>query len=102
MSFGLKNTLSEFQNIMNDIFNPFVHFIIVYINDVLVYSNSIDQYFKYLTQFHKIVKLNGIVLSKSKMNLVQTNIKYLGHEIESCLLDQFKELSNFLVNFVMN
>ena len=36
MAFGLKNALSEFQNIMNDIFNSFSHFTIVYINDILV------------------------------------------------------------------
>ena len=44
MPFGLKNAPSEFQNIMNDIFNPFIHFTIVYIDDVLVYSNSIDEH----------------------------------------------------------
>jgi len=37
MPFGLKNAPSEFQNIMNDIFNSFSHFTNVYIDDVLVY-----------------------------------------------------------------
>ena len=44
MPFGLKNSPSEFQNIMNDIFNSFNHFTIVYIDDVLVYSSSIDEH----------------------------------------------------------
>ena len=44
MPFGLKNVPSEFQNIMNNIFNSFSHFTIVYIDDVLVYSNSIDEH----------------------------------------------------------
>ena len=44
MSFGLKNAPSEFQNIMNDIFNSFNHFTIVYIDDVLVYSSFIDEH----------------------------------------------------------
>jgi hypothetical protein len=43
MPFGLKNAPSEFQNIMNDIFNPFSHFTIVYIDDVLIFSKSIDE-----------------------------------------------------------
>ena len=34
MAFSLKNAPSEFQNIMNDIFNSFSHFTIVYIDDV--------------------------------------------------------------------
>ena len=44
MPFGLKNAHSEFQNIMNDIFNPYTHFTIVYIDDVLIDSDSIDQH----------------------------------------------------------
>ena len=37
MPFGLKSAPSEFQNIMNDIFNPFSPFTIVYIDDVLIF-----------------------------------------------------------------
>jgi hypothetical protein len=44
MPFGLKNAPSEFQNIMNDIFNPFSHFTIVYIDDVLIFSKSIEEH----------------------------------------------------------
>lgn len=66
---------------MNGIFNPYVHFIILYIVDVLIYSQCIEQYFKHLAQYHKIAKNNGIVLLKRKMILVQTKVKYLGHDI---------------------
>ena len=45
MSFGLKNVPFEFQNIMNDIFNPHFQFIIVYVDDVLVFSNSLEKHF---------------------------------------------------------
>jgi site-specific DNA-adenine methylase len=44
MPFGLKNALSEFQNIMNDIFTPFTDFSIVYIDDILIFSKSIEQH----------------------------------------------------------
>lgn len=33
MPFGLKNAPSQFQNIMNEIFNPFSEFSIVYIDE---------------------------------------------------------------------
>ena len=36
MPFGLKNALFEFQNMMNDIFNDYTRFSIVYIDDVLI------------------------------------------------------------------
>ena len=42
MSFGLKNAPSEFQNIMNDIFNDYTRFSIVYIDNILIFSNSIE------------------------------------------------------------
>ena len=51
MPFGLKNVHSEFQNIMNDIFNPFTHFTIDYIDDVLIFSKSIDEHWKHLNSF---------------------------------------------------
>ena len=64
MPFGLKNAPSEFQNIMNDIFNQFSNFIIVYIDDILVFSNSIEDHFKHLEMFKTLVIQNGLVLSK--------------------------------------
>jgi len=51
MPFGLKNAPSEFQNIMNDIFNPYSAFITVYINNVPIFSKTIDQHFKHLQVF---------------------------------------------------
>ena len=39
MPFGLKNVHSEFQNIMNDIFNDYTKFFIVYIDDVFIFLN---------------------------------------------------------------
>ena len=54
--FGLKNAQSEFQNIMNEIFNPYSTFSILYIDDVLIYSKSIDQHFKHFYTFINIVK----------------------------------------------
>ena len=39
MSFGLKNVPSEFQKIMDDIFNPHSKFSIFYIDDLNFLSN---------------------------------------------------------------
>lgn len=51
MPFRSKNAPSEFQNILNAIFNPYTKFIIVYIDDVLVFSDSIEQHWKHLIFF---------------------------------------------------
>ena len=51
MPFGLNNAPSEFQRIMNDIFNAHSKFCIVYIDDVLIFSHFIDQHFKHIHTF---------------------------------------------------
>ena len=81
MPFGLQNAPSEFQNIMNDIFNSFGHFTIVYIDDVLVYSNSIDEHWKYLYSFLDTIKRNGLIFSAKKIKLFQTKVRFLGYDI---------------------
>jgi hypothetical protein len=81
MPFGLKNAPSEFQKIMNDIFNQFPKFTIVYIDDVLVFSQSLDQHFKHINIFISAIKKNGLAVSKTKISLFQTKIRFLGHNI---------------------
>jgi len=81
MPFGLKNAPSKFQRIMNDIFNAHSKFCTVYIDDVLVFSQSIDQHFKHLHTFFHTAKQNGLVVSKPKISLFQTRVRFLGHYI---------------------
>ena len=82
MPFGLKNAPSEFQKIMNEIFTPYSDFIIVYIDDILVFSKTIEMHFKHLQMFKTLIIQNGLVISKPKMELFQTKIRFLGHIIE--------------------
>ena len=81
MPFSLKNAPSEFQHLINDIFNNYSKFTIVYIDGVLVYSTSIDQHISHLNAFHNIVKKHGLVISAKKISLFQTKIRFLGHNI---------------------
>ena len=81
MPFGLKKAHSEFQNMMNDIFNDYLKFFIVYIDGVLIFSNYIEEHFKHLKKFQKIVRDNGLVIYATKSKLFQTNIRFLGFDI---------------------
>ena len=83
MPFGLKNAPSEFQHIMNDIFNPYTEFAICYIDDVLIFSSSIDQHVKHLNIFKHVISRNGLVVSAPKMQLFQTTVRFLGHNIHN-------------------
>ena len=81
MPFGLKNAPSEFQNIMNEIFNPLSTHAIVYIDDVLIFSESLEQHKKHLRAFLNTIKLNGLVVSAPKIKLFQTKVRFLGFDI---------------------
>ena len=74
MPFGLKHAPSEFPRIMNEIYNPYSQFIIVYIDDILIYSSSIDQHFKHLNIFLHVTKANELVVFQKKIILFQTKI----------------------------
>ena len=66
---------------VNNIFNPYTSFTIVYIDDVLIFLNSIEHHFKHLEKFQRIVRENGLVISAPKIKLFQTRIRFLGFEI---------------------
>ena len=84
---------------MNDIFNPFQDFSIVYIDDVLIFSQNIDQHFKHLQTFFTIVKINSLVVSKPKIKLFQTKIRFLGFEIHLGLIKPIQRSIEFASNF---
>ena len=99
MPFGLKNAPSEFQNIMNEIFNQSSNFIIVYIDDVLVYSDSIERHWKHLNKFVQTVKSNGLSLSATKINMFQTKIRFLGHHIHQGTITPIQRSIEFANKF---
>jgi hypothetical protein len=99
MPFGLKNAPSEFKRIMNDIFNAYSKFCTVYIDDVLIFSHSIDQHFKHLHTFFHAAKQNGLVISKSKISLFQTRVRFLGHYICQGTMTPIKRSLSFTHKF---
>ena len=99
MPFGLKNAPSEFQKIMNEIFNPYTSFTIVYIDDVLVFSKDIDQHWKHLHIFFKIIKDNGLVVSARKIKLFQTKIQFLGYSINKGTISPIQRVIAFADKF---
>ena len=99
MSFGLKNAHSEFQDIMNNIFNAYTRFSIVYIDDVLIFSNSIEEHFQHLRIFQKLVRENGLVISTSKIKIFQTKIRFIGFKIYQGTIKHIQRAIEFANKF---
>ena len=74
--FGLNNAHLEFQNIMNDIFNSYTNFSLVYIEYVLIFSNYLEHHFKHLETFQKIVRENGSFVSILKIKLFKQGLDF--------------------------
>lgn len=96
---GLKNAPSEYQNIMNDIFYPYMDFTIVYLDDVLVFSKGIDQHVQHLEKFIEIIKKNGLVVSAKKMKIFETKTRFLGYEIHQGQITPIQRSLEFAKNF---
>ena len=77
MSFGLKNAPSVFQRNMDNIFRDNDSFVAVYIDD-LVLSKNKKQHIRHLQIVLKKFEEHGIIISKSKMQLFQQTIEFLG------------------------
>ena len=99
MPFGLKNAPFEFQNIMNEIFNPFSSHTIVYIDDVLIFSESLEQHWKHLRVFLHTIKLNGLVVSTPKIKLFQTSVRFLGFNIHHAVIKPIDRVIQFADKF---
>ena len=99
MPFGLKNAPSEFQNIINEIFNPFSKLCIVYVDDVLIFSKSIDEHWTHLNLFLSIIKYNGLVVSSPKIKLFQTKIRFLGYNIYQAKISPIDRVIKFADKF---
>ena len=78
MPFGLKNAPSVFQRKMDNIFRDNNSFVAVYIDDILVFSKNKKKHIGHLQIVFKKFEEQGIIISKSKMQLFQQTIEFLG------------------------
>jgi hypothetical protein len=78
--FGLCDSPSTFQSLMNHVFHPFlIHFFLVFYNDILVYSKTWTTYITHVDQFLHLLSQHQLFLKQSKCSFGASKVEYLGH-----------------------
>jgi hypothetical protein len=80
MPFGLCNSPSTFQSLMNHVFRPFLHhFVLVFFDDILIYSKTWQSHLSHVDQILHLLSQHQIFLKHSKCSFGASKVEYLGH-----------------------
>jgi hypothetical protein len=80
MPFGLPNSSSTFQILMNKIFRPHVrNFVLVLFDDIIIYRKSWEDHIKHVDKVLQILENNQLYVKRSNCSFGKQEVKYLGH-----------------------
>ncbi|XP_051156206.1 uncharacterized protein LOC127278513 [Leptopilina boulardi] len=82
MPFGLKNSPSTFQRMMDRVLSGLQGIeLFVYMDDIVIYAKSLKEHKEKLEKLLRRLKNAGLVLQPDKCNFLRKEIGYLGHII---------------------
>lgn len=82
MPFGLKNSPSTFQRLMNTVLTGLQGLqCFVYLDDVVIYASSINEHEKKLRTIFERLRSNQLLLQPDKCEFMKKEVLYLGHVI---------------------
>ncbi|UYV80723.1 hypothetical protein LAZ67_19001539 [Cordylochernes scorpioides] len=82
MPYGLSSAPEIFQRIIHQLYLG-VPNVVTYMDDVLIYSDSETEHLKILGQVLEIARENGLKFVKTKTQLMQPSVRYLGHIVST-------------------
>ena len=80
MFFGLINSPTTFQAMMNSLFHNLIQQgkVVIYLNDILIFTKDITEYCIIIKEVLRILKQNKLYLKPTKCKMDKDKIKYLG------------------------
>jgi hypothetical protein len=80
MFFGLTNSPTTFQMMMNNIFRDLVSegSVVVYLDNILIFTHTLEEHWEVVRQVMEILQQHQLFLRPEKCEFEQTRIKYLG------------------------
>ena len=82
MPFGLSNAPATFQRLMMSCLGEQNYVTcLLYLDDIIVFSANFDEHIERLGKVFSCLREHGLKLKPSKCNLLQEEVKYLGHVV---------------------
>jgi hypothetical protein len=80
MPFGLCNTPSTFQSLMNKLMKHYIHkFVLVFFDDILIYKRTWDSHLLHVDKVLHLLQENQLFVKKTKCSFGANEIEYFGH-----------------------
>jgi hypothetical protein len=80
MPFGLCNSPSTFQSLMNHVFCHFLcHFVLVFFDDILIYSKTSTYHLAHMDRVLHLLSQHQLFLKQSRCAFGASEVEYLSH-----------------------
>ena len=82
LPFGLINSPSVFERLMERVFSGLTFLILlIYLDDIIVYSKTFEEHLENLRVVFERLKESNLKLNPKKCNLLCNKVAFLGHEV---------------------
>jgi hypothetical protein len=82
--FGLTNAPASFQQLMMDIFQPYLDdFMVVYLDDILIFSKTRQEHYDHIQKVLMKLREHKLYAKWSKSEFFAKEVDYLGHKISA-------------------
>jgi len=80
MFFGMTNSLTTFQTMMNDIFQNLIveGIVVIYLDDILIFTRTEEEHVQAIQQVLQVLQENKLFLCPEKCEFCKEQIEYLG------------------------